>query len=228
MRILIVTTSCYTLDSNHPTGLWLEEFAVPYTELTAQGALITVASPLGGAVPLDPKTEPDYMQRVKWAAALEALTDTMMLSQVEPDNFDALFFPGGHGPVKDLAGNDDVRRIVEAMDRKGAIIAAVCHGPVALLGASTSGGAPLVRGRKVAGFSNLEERMVGLYDVVPFRLEDALKEKGAKYDAGLLPMIAHIVKDGNLITGQNPASSAGIAKAMISAFGADGNLSLAS
>lgn len=227
MRVLIVTTSCYTLSGRYPTGLWLEEFAVPFIELAKLGADITVASPEGGAVPLDPKTEPDYEQRIKWAEALRALTTTVKLSQINPDQFEALFFPGGHGPVKDLADNADVKRIVEAMDRKGAVIAAVCHGPVALLNASKVSGEPLVAGRKVAGFSNLEERMVGLYDVVPFRLEDALKEKGARYDAGLLPMISHVVKDGNLITGQNPASSASIAKEMINAFGVGGNLSLA-
>jgi putative intracellular protease/amidase len=177
MRVLIVTTSCYTLGGNHPTGLWLEEFAVPFTELCKLGAIITVASPDGGVVPLDPKSEPDYEQRIKWSEALEALTKSLKLSQINPDNFDALFFPGGHGPVKDLADNADVKRIVESLDRKGAVIAAVCHGPAALLSASKVCGEPLVAGRKVAGFSNLEERMVGLYDVVPFRLEDALKEK---------------------------------------------------
>lgn len=200
---------------------------MPFTELYKLGADITVASPAGGVVPLDPKTGPDYEQRIKWAEALRALSNSVKLSQIKTDDFDALVFSGGHGPVKDLADNPDVKRIVEAMDRKGAVIAAVCHGPVALLTASKASGEPLVARRKVAGFSNLEERMVGLYDVVPFRLEDALKEKGARYDAGLLPMISHVVIDGNLITGQNPASSASIANEMINVFGVGGNLSLA-
>lgn len=224
MKTLIVTTSADTLPPNHRTGLWLEEFAVPFTTLTDAGVEIVVASPKGGSVPLDPKTEPDEKDRQKWAGALNALSTTKQLSEVTADGFDAVFFPGGHGPLVDLRDNPELQRLIESFDREGKLIAAVCHGPAALLNARNTSGEPLIKGRKVTGFTNMEERLVMLHSVVPFLLEDAMKERGGDFDSALVPMISHVVRDGNLITGQNPGSSQKIADELLDALrGPSGN-----
>lgn len=217
MKVLIVTTSCDTLAPGHPTGVWLEEFAVPFTMLAEAGMAIQVASPLGGSVPIDPKTAPKPADQARWPGALEALTMTSRLADVSAEDFDVLYLPGGHGPMIDLASNETLARLVEAFDRDGKIIAAVCHGPAGLLEARNTSGRPLVQGRKVSGFTNFEERLVMLHGVVPFLLEDALKERGAMFESALLPMTAHVVRDGNLITGQNPASSGKIAEEILAA-----------
>ncbi len=218
MKTLIITTSADTLPPDHRTGLWLEEFAVPFTTLTEAGVEITVASPNGGAVPLDPKTEPDDKDRQKWASALRALATSKRLSEVTADGFDAIFIPGGHGPMVDLTDNAELRRLIESFDRVGKLIAAVCHGPVALLNARNSAGEPLIKGRKVTGFTNLEERLAMMHSLVPFLLEDAMKERGGDFDSALLPMVSHVVRDGNLITGQNPGSSQKIADEILAAL----------
>ncbi len=218
MKLLIVTTSADTLAPDHPTGLWLEEFAVPFNTLTEAGVEIVVASPKGGAVPLDPKTEPDEKQRQKWAGALGALEATKRLSEVTAEGFDALFFPGGHGPLMDLSDNADLKALIESFDRAGKIIAALCHGPAALLNACNASGEPLIKGRKVTGFTNMEERLVMLHSVVPFLLEDAMKERGADFDSAFVPMVSHVVRDGNLITGQNPSSSQTLADELLAAL----------
>jgi putative intracellular protease/amidase len=218
MKVLIVTTSCDTLAPGHPTGTWLEEYAVPYTKLAEAGVKVRVVSPQGGATPIDPKTTPKDSDRENWPAALEALSETGKLADASADDFDAIFIPGGHGPMVDLAHDADLARLVEAFDRQGKIIAAVCHGPAGLLGAKSRSGEPLVQGRKVTGFTNFEERLVMLHGVVPFLLEDALKERGAEFEHALLPMTAHVVRDGHLITGQNPASSEKLAEALLVAL----------
>ena len=207
MNILIVTTNCDTLAPEHPTGVWLEEYAVPYTELHAAGAAIVVASPQGGATPIDPKTTPNDKQKQEWAEALQALSATKPLSEVSADSFDALFIPGGHGPMKDLVDNAQLQQLIADFNSSGKIIAAVCHGPAALLNVRTEAGEFLLKDRKVSGFTNIEERLVMLHGVVPFLLEDALKERGGDFESALLPMTSHVVRDGNLITGQNPAST---------------------
>jgi putative intracellular protease/amidase len=218
MKILIATTSCDTLAEGHRTGLWLEEFAVPFYKFLASGASIVVASPNGGMVPLDPKTKPTEEQKVEWAEALKALQQTKRLSEVNVDGIDGIFIPGGHGPMIDLVFNQHLIKLIEDLDRKSGIIAAVCHGPVALLNARNRSNEPFVTGRKVTGFSNLEEAFVLLHQVVPFLLEDELKAKGGKYESSLIPMVAHVVRDGNLITGQNPSSSRKLADEMIAAL----------
>ncbi len=215
MTILIVTTSADALDPQHPTGLWLEEFAVPFNALRAAGHDIVVASPQGGRVPLDPKTNPDDTQKREWAAALAALEQTVPLSSVHADDFAAIFLPGGHGPMVDLVHDAHVQALLADFDRAAKPIAALCHGPAALLHAKAHDGQPLVAGRKVTGFSNMEEKLVLLSDVVPFLLQDALKEQGGLYESALLPLMAHVVQDGLLLTGQNPASSEPLAKLLI-------------
>ncbi len=218
MHALFVTTSCTQLAPDHPTGLWLEEFAVPYMAATAAGVAVTVASPKGGAVPLDPKTEPDDKQRKEWGAALQALQSSVTLASVKDDAFDAVFIPGGHGPMMDLAHDDTLAGIVARQDAAGKLIAAVCHGPAALVNAKRADGQPFLQGRRVTGFTNAEERLAGLKDVVPFLLEDAMKSSGADFHSALVPMLSHIEHDGNLLTGQNPRSSNAIAKAMVDAL----------
>ena len=212
MNILMVTTSASRLPSGHPTGLWLDEFAVPFEHFVEQGAAITVASPLGGPVPLDPKTEPSDRQRTKWQGALHALSRSVPLHGVDETPFDGLFIPGGHGPIVDLVGDADLQRLVASFFDDGKLIGAVCHGPAALLDVRGADGHYLVRDKTVTGFSNLEERLAAMHGKVPMLLEDELKRRGARYSSALIPMTSHVVRDGGLITGQNPASSHRIAE----------------
>jgi putative intracellular protease/amidase len=215
MHALFVTTSSHQLAPKHPTGLWLEEFAVPYMLALEAEIAITVASPEGGAVPLDPKTEPDDSQRSEWAPALESLRHSVTLASVKDQTFDAIFIPGGHGPMTDLVDDADLQALLARHDGAGKMIAAVCHGPAALVRAKRSTGEPFLSGRRATGFTNVEERLAGLHDVVPFLLEDAMKSAGADYHSALLPMLSHIEQDGNLLTGQNPRSSQAVGEALV-------------
>ena len=219
MHALFVTTSSTQLAPDHPTGLWLEEFAVPYMAATEAGIAVTVASPKGGAVPLDPKTEPNEKQQKTWAPAIQALRNSVTLASVENEDFDAIFIPGGHGPMVDLANDASLHAMVGRHDAAGKLIAAVCHGPAALVNARRANGDPFLKGRRATGFTNTEERLAGLKDVVPFLLEDAMKSSGADFHSALLPMLSHIEHDANLLTGQNPNSSEALAKAMVEALG---------
>lgn len=218
MRALFVTTSSNQLAPDHPTGLWLEEFAVPYMAATTAGIDVTVASPKGGAVPLDPKTEPNEKQQKEWSPALLALRDSVTLASVKDQTFDAVFIPGGHGPMIDLAHDDTLHALVARHDAAGKLIAAVCHGPAALVHAKRASGEPFLQGRRATGFTNTEEHLAGLEDVVPFLLEDAMKSGGADFHSALVPMLSHIERDRNLLTGQNPHSSDALAKAMVEAL----------
>jgi putative intracellular protease/amidase len=215
MTILMVTTSASALDAEHPTGLWLEEFAVPYNLLRAANFDITVASPQGGRVPLDPKTNPDAQQKLDWAAALAALEHTLPLAQVQASDYVAVFLPGGHGPMIDLVHDVHLNRLLREFDQALKPIAAVCHGPAALLNVTGFDGRPLLAGRKATGFTNLEEKMALLADVVPFLLQDEMQARGADYQSALLPYVSHVVQDGHLLTGQNPASSEALARLLI-------------
>ncbi|MEO6897697.1 MAG: type 1 glutamine amidotransferase domain-containing protein [Caldimonas sp.] len=219
MRALFVTTSSNQLAPDHPTGLWLEEFAVPFMAATEAGIEVTVASPKGGAVPLDPKTEPNEKQRKDWAPALQALRDSVTLASVKDETFDAVFIPGGHGPMIDLAHDATLHALVARHDGAGKLIASVCHGPASLVHAKRASGEPFLQGRRATGFTNTEERLAGLKDVVPFLLEDAMKASGADFHSSLVPMLSHIERDGNLLTGQNPNSSEALAKAMVEVLG---------
>lgn len=212
--LLIVVTSADMLPSGRPTGLWLSEFAIPFTMLTQAGVKVTVASPKGGAVPLDPWTKPKASDQQKWPGALQALSATKRLDQVNAEGFDAIFIPGGHGPLMDMTNNLELNRLIESFDRAGKPIAAVCHGPAALLNARNAAGEPLIKGRKVTGFTNTEERLAFLSDDVPYLLENAMKERGAVFESAALPFASHVVRDGNLITGQNPRSAKAIGEAI--------------
>ena len=218
MRVLIVATSCNRLPSGHPTGLWAEEFVVPYMTLTDAGVDVVVASPSGGAVPVDEKSKPSQSDAKEWAAALVALQSTVSLQSVAQEQFDLIFLPGGHGPLVDLASDSTLREMLSRQDAAGRLIGAVCHGPAGLLAVQRSDGSPLLKGRRVTGFTNTEERLAGLHDKVPFLLEDAMKAKGADFHSALLPMLSHVERDVNLLTGQNPKSSHAIGKAMVEAL----------
>jgi putative intracellular protease/amidase len=221
MNVLIVLTSHDQLGSTgQKTGFWLEEFATPYYVFKDAGAAITLASPKGGQPPLDPKSddpgaETPAIQRFRGdAEAQAALANTVKLAEVSPDSFDAVFYPGGHGPLWDLVTDQASIALIEALYAAGKVVAAVCHAPAVLLNAKAPDGRPLVQARSVTGFSNQEEAAVQLTEVVPFLLEDALKTKGGNYSRGD-NWQPYAVKDGVLITGQNPASSEQVAQAVL-------------
>jgi len=218
MRALIVATSCNRLPSGHPTGLWAEEYAVPSVALTDAAIDVVVAFPAGGPVPIDEKSRPGQADAKAWAPALAALRSTVTLESVQHEAFDLIFLPGGHGPLVDLADDTTLRDMLSRQDAAGRLIAAVCHGPAGLLGVRRRDGTPLLQGRRVTGFTNTEERLAGLHDKVPFLLEDAMKAEGADFHSALLPMLSHVERDGNLLTGQNPKSSEAIGKAMLDAL----------
>ena len=221
MKILMVLTSHDQLgNTGHKTGFWLEEFAAPYYVFKDAGAEITLASPKGGQPPIDPKSDDPGMQtdatrRFKEDQASQALlAHTKTLSEVNPADFDAVFYPGGHGPLWDLAEDKHSIALIEAMHAAGKPVAAVCHGPAVLRHPRTTGGAPLVSGKRVTGFSNTEEAAAGLTDIVPFLLEDELKRQGGDYQKGP-DWGSFALVDGHLVTGQNPASSEATAEAVL-------------
>lgn len=221
MKILMVLTSHDQLgETGKKTGFWLEEFATPYYIFKDANIDITLASPSGGQPPLDPKSdEPEFQTEAtkrfkKDTDAQSTLANTFKLSEVNPDNYDAVFYPGGHGPLWDLSEDHNSINLIENMIASGKHVAAVCHAPAVLRHVKGPDGSPLVRGRSVTGFSNTEEEAVQLDDVVPFLLEEELKAKGANYSKAD-DWNPHAVTDGTLITGQNPASSGLVAKALL-------------
>jgi putative intracellular protease/amidase len=221
MKILMVVTSHGSLgDTGKPTGLWLEEFATPYFAFLDAGARVIVASPKGGRTPVDPKSDSpssqtESIRRLKGdEKARAALLDAVPLADVSAKDFDAIFYPGGHGPLWDLVDDPFSIALIEETLAASKPAAFVCHGPAALRGALNPEGHSIVEGKNVTGFSNTEEDEAGLGDIVPFRVEDMLKERGGRYmkEKDWEP---HVVMDGMLITGQNPASSEGAAKALL-------------
>ncbi len=221
MKILMVMTSHDRLgDTGKRTGLWLEEFAAPYYVFQDADADITLASPKGGQPPVDPRSEepnaqtPATIRFKQDKKAVTALAQTIMISRVSADDYDAVFYPGGHGPLWDLAEDPNSINLIDAIYAAGKIVAAVCHGPAVFRHTKAPDGSPLVKGKSVTGFSNAEEAAVGLTDVVPFLVEDMLKENGGIYSkaANWQP---HVVVYGNLITGQNPASAEDGAKTVL-------------
>lgn len=213
MNILMVLTSHDQLgDTGKKTGFWLEEFAAPYYVFKEAGMEITLASPQGGQPPLDPKSdEPDSQtaatKRFKQdREAQTALANSLRLSDVSDAAFDAIFYSGGHGPLWDLPGDRDSMALIEAMYAAGKPVVAVCHAPGVFHLTKAPDGLPLVHGKNVTGFSNSEEEAVGLTKVVPFLVEDMLKQNGANYSKAD-DWQSYVVSDGHLITGQNPASS---------------------
>ena len=221
MQILMVLTSHDQLGgTGRKTGFWLEEFAAPYYVFKDGGADITLASPKGGQPPLDPVSdEPDSQTESterfkKDKVAQTMLANTTKLSTVAAHDFDALFYPGGHGPLWDLADNKDSIALIESIYAAGKPLALVCHAPGALLQTKAVDGGPLVRGKAVTGFANSEETAVGLTDIVPFLVEDILKKNGGNYSKAH-NWDSYVVTDSNLITGQNPASSEAAAKVLM-------------
>lgn len=216
-RVLVVVTSHDRIDDDTPTGLWFEEFATPFETFRDHDYAVTVASPRGGIVPIDPRSAPDEDERDEHEAAFAYLRDAERLGEMDPDDFDAVFFPGGHGTMFDFVGDDDVRRVVEAFDRDDKIVAAVCHGPAALVEAESADGTPLVDGVRLTAFTDDEEREVELDDEMPFLLESRLRELGAEFVAEG-NWADHVEVDGHWITGQNPQSSRRAAEAVVNAI----------
>jgi putative intracellular protease/amidase len=225
-KILIALTSHDELgNTGKKTGFWLEELAAPYYVLKDAGATITLASPKGGQPPLDPKSDEEGFQteatrRFKDDPEAKAqLASTRKLSDLDAADFDAVFYPGGHGPLWDLVSDADSLRLIEGFWASNKPVATVCHAPAVLLNAKDRDGAFLVQGKEVTGFTNTEEAAVELTDVVPLLVEDALTERGAKF-ARKEDWAPFARQDGNLITGQNPASSETVAKLLLAALDA--------
>ena len=224
MKILMVLTSHGTLgNTGAKTGFWIEEFAAPYYVFADGGAEITIASPKGGQPPVDPKSELKDAETPSTERfhADKALTDkvahSLKLSDVKQKDYDAVFYPGGHGPLWDLATDKTSIELIEAFYNHQKPIAFVCHAPAALINVKALNGEPLVKGKQVTGFSNTEEEAVKLTDVVPFLLEDELKKHGAHYSKGD-DWSSFVIEDGLLITGQNPGSSEAAAKLLLNAL----------
>ncbi len=221
MNVLMVLTSHDKLgDTGRPTGFWLEEMAAPYYEFKDAGAHITLASPKGGRPPLDPKSQdPNFQTDItrrfeKDAEAEGRLDNTVRLDSVKQDDFDTVFYPGGHGPMWDLAEDPHSVKLIESFVAAGKPVALVCHAPGALRHVKTPKGKPFVEGRTVTGFTDGEEADVELTKIVPFLVEDELLSLGATFSK-VKNWGVHVVRDQMLITGQNPASSGPAAKALI-------------
>lgn len=221
MKVLIVLTSHDELgNTGHKTGFWIEEFAAPYYVLADAGAEVTLASPKGGQPPIDPKSElPEFQteatNRFKRDTALQQkLAHTMKLNDADASDYDAVFYPGGHGPLWDLANDPSSIALIETFYQQHKPVAFVCHAPAALLKVKGPDGQPLVKGKEVTGFSNTEEEAVQLTSVVPFLLEDELKKLGGIYSKDH-DWHSYALKDGLLITGQNPGSSAAVAEILM-------------
>jgi putative intracellular protease/amidase len=212
-KVLFVLTSHDELgDTGKKTGFWIEEFAAPYYNLLDKGVKITVASPKGGKAPIDPKSKAEASQTEatkrfnKDKTAQDLINTTVQLGDVKAEDFDAVFYPGGHGPLWDLAEDETSIALIETFNEQKKPIAFVCHAPGILKDVKNAEGEPLVKGKNVTGFTNTEEEAVQLTKVVPFLVEDMLKEQGGNFSKAANWNV-HVVKDGNLITGQNPASS---------------------
>ena len=220
-KVLFVVTSHDKLgNTGEKTGFWIEEFAAPYYELLDQGVDITIATPKGGQPPIDPKSEDesaateDTKRFYKDEQLLEKLKHTQKLANIRPNDYDAVFYPGGHGPLWDLVEDENSITLIENFYSKNKPVGFVCHAPAALKNVKINGDY-LVKGKKLTGFSNSEEEAVGLTDIVPVLLEDALQKNGAIYSK-VADWQPYAVEDGLLITGQNPASSKLVAQKMLS------------
>ncbi|WP_313490416.1 type 1 glutamine amidotransferase domain-containing protein [Sphingobacterium multivorum] len=220
LKVLVVLTSHDQLgDTGEKTGFWVEEFAAPYYVLQDAGVDVTIASPKGGQPPIDPKSVlPDFQTEAtkRFDADKELqtkLANSLALDTINEQDYDAIFYPGGHGPLWDLTNDKTSVALIESFWAHNKPVAAVCHAPAVFRYVKDSNGQPLVKGKKVTGFSNSEEEAVQLTDVVPFLVEDELVKLGAQYSKGE-DWHSYVVKDGHLITGQNPGSSEETAKAL--------------
>lgn len=223
VHVVLVATSASKLKS-HDTGLWIEELASPYYEFLAKGYEITIASPKGGAIPIDAASLGDgfFTEPAKKfmhdGTAVGKLCHSIKISDLNLNLVDALFMTGGHGTGTDFINQPSLKAAIETIFNKKKVVASVCHGPLCFVDCVKEDGTPLVSGLKVTGFSNTEEDMVQLMDVVPFSLEDKLKELGGKYEK-TNAWNSHVCVDGNVVTGQNPQSSEDCAKAVINILG---------
>lgn len=216
-KILIVTTNTSKINDEIPTGVWFEEFAVPYITFEATGYKITVASPLGGVSPVD-ETSYSCSNPVEWDSTKKFLDNTKKLDEVENEEFDAVFIPGGHGPMFDLPHNIKLAQILSKHYAKNKIISAVCHGPCGLISAKTPNGEPIVKDKYVTAFTNKEEQIMKRVEFMPFLLQDKLVESGAKF-VEERPWVEPAEVDGNLITGQNQNSALKVAEEVIKKLG---------
>ncbi|MAO93343.1 MAG: glutamine amidotransferase [Rhodospirillales bacterium] len=221
---IIVTSHASMGDTGEKTGVWLEEFTTPYYHLRDAGLTVDVFSVAGGDIPIDPRSvEGDAQKEESVARYLKderlqtTVKTTPSVDQIDLDGYDAVFFPGGHGTMWDYPPNGAIAEVVSQGLDAGKIIATVCHGPACLVNAKTKAGAPVVKGRRVTGFSNSEEKAAGLTDVVPFLLETKLRELGAMYES-VDDFQPFAIRDGDLITGQNPASAKKVADSLIEAL----------
>lgn len=220
-KILMILTSHKELENTDgTTGLWIGEFTDPYYEFIDEGYQVTLASPQGGKPPIDPMSEltenitGSNRRYQDDAVAQKALQNTSTLAGISASDYDGLFFPGGHGPIFDLASNKASGQLILDFLHDGKPVASVCHGPAALIKAAELD-ASVLKGKRVTGFSNAEEKLAMRSDNIPYKLEDRLKELGADYHTALIPFTSHIEVDGLLITGQNPLSAGPTAKALI-------------
>jgi putative intracellular protease/amidase len=222
-KILIVVTSFGELKNGNQTGLWLEEFSTPYYLLTEKGVQLTVASPNGGKAPIDPRSTadnfitPSAKKFLGDAVAQEKLNNTVALNTVKAKDYDAVFYPGGHGPMWDLPENPSSITLIKSFYESGKPVALVCHAPAALKNVKDKKGEYLVKGKKISGYTNSEEIAGQTTAAVPFSLEDMLKERGASYVKGA-DWSSFAVQDGQLITGQNPASAELVAEKLMAAL----------
>ena len=223
-NILIIATSAKRMSDGETTGLWLEELTTPYYAFRDAGASVTLASISGGEIPVDARSlaeederEASVQRYMEDPSAQSAVAETPRFDSLDPSDFDAIFLPGGHGTMFDFPDNPDLARLIETFDRDGKLIAAVCHGPAAFAGPTRRDGTPLIAGRKVAAFTDSEERAVGLDKSVPFLLASRLKALGADHHSAP-DFQPFAVQDNNLITGQNPQSAEKVAQMVLDAL----------
>lgn len=225
-RILMILTSCDRMgEDGAPTGFYWEEMAVPYWAFRDAGYQVDLASPLGGRPPADPSSDDDPSARpeavtrfMQDTQAMNDLDDTAAVSKLDASRYGAVFLPGGHGTMWDLRQTPAVAQTVAAVYEQGGVVGAVCHGPAGLIEATLSDGSPLIKGRRINGFTNSEERAAGLSDVVPYLLEDALRAQGAEFECGVEDFCGFALRDDRIVTGQNPDSSSAVAEHMLAAL----------
>ncbi|SDB27000.1 Putative intracellular protease/amidase [Flavobacteriaceae bacterium MAR_2010_188] len=222
--LFIITSHQELLNTDSKTGLWIGEFTDPYYEFLDEGHIVTLASPKGGKPPIDEMSElteniTGSNRRFKDdPEAQAALSNTQKLDTISASDYDAVFFPGGHGPIFDLAFNEKSGQLILDFIKSGKPVAAVCHGPAALIKAAELNPS-ILSGKRVTGFSNAEEKLAMRSNNIPYTLQDRLKELGADYHSGVVPFISHVEEDGLLITGQNPLSAGPTAKALMNFWG---------
>ena len=227
-KVLIVVTNADQYEkAGYRTGLWLGELTHFYDVVTEAGLDVVVASPKGGKIPIDPESllfselgesmgvQGPVSKRYQDREFMRLLDDTQKLADLSASEFDAIYLTGGHGTMFDFPSSDDLATLTAAMYESGKIVSAVCHGPAGLLGVKLAGGAALVQGKRVTGFSWNEEKLAKRAEVVPFSLEGELQNRGGVYEKALLPFAPHVVEDGRLVTGQNPNSAHGVAERVV-------------